>query len=228
MSGQMYTLGGTVPNEVWFQPINARRKLVFLDPSGEFFRQLSPTERQRLKLPDVTPEHFQFVESAVKHLAAVVLVVDLTNTLDGLAATPWLNQEIDLDYTLGAIRFLRHDRNPELENVSVSSLIAARLPRLPRLDVPVLVLFSKADMLGELTNELPLRFARRRLPRLHASLRTHARRFRFDFVHTMRNESKDVDVPVERPCGVLLSMEWLLTDPFRWMPSLPTRFLEGF
>jgi hypothetical protein len=227
MSGQMYSLGGTAPREVWFQPINTGRKLVFLDPSGEFFDRISPTTRQRLNLPDVTPDHFQFVRSAVGKLAAVVVVFDLTRTLDGMSKTPWLDQEIDLDFMLGAIRLLRHDKSPDIENVNISTLIAARLPRLPRLDVPVLVLFSKADMLGELTNEAPLRFARRRLPRLHASLRTHARRFRFDFVNTMRNESKDVDVQVERPCGVLLSMEWLLTDPFRWMPKLPTRFLEG-
>jgi hypothetical protein len=235
-SGKMYTLGGTVPDEVWFQTINTRRKLVFLDPSGEFFKKISPTERLRIGLPDVTPEHFRFVRSAVAKMAAVILVVDLTNAIDELAASPWLNQEIDLDFTLGALRFFRHDKSPEVENVTLSTLISSRLPRLPRLDVPVLVLFSKADRLGELTNQVPLRFARGRLPRLHSSLRTHARRFRFDFVHTMkapdekdlRPEDVDVEaVQVERPCGVLLSMEWLLADPFRWMPKLPTRFLEG-
>jgi len=237
MSGKMYTLGGTGAGEVWFQIVNTRRKLVFLDPAGEFFDRISPTTRQRLTLPDVTPDHFRFVRSAVARLAAVVLVVDLTRTFDELAASPWANQETDLDFTLGAIRFLRHDKTDEIENINLSTLIAARLPGLPRLDVPVLVLFSKADRLGELTNEAPLRFAQRRLPRLHASLRTHARRYRFDFVHTMRvpdpselrPEEKDVEaVQVPRPCGVLLSMEWLLADPFRWMPSLPTRFLEGF
>ena len=236
-SGKMYSLGGTLPDEVWFQPINARRRLVFLDPSGEFFKRISPTERQRLNLPDVTPDHFRFVRSAVEKLAAVVLVVDLTKTLDELGASPWLNQEIDLDSTLGALRFLRHGKIEEVENVTLSTLIYSDLRRLPRLDVPVLVLFSKADMLGELTNENPLDFARHRLPRLHRSLLTHARRYRFDFVHTMktpepgelRPEHGKVDaIQVERPCGVLLSMEWLLTDAFRWMPSLPTRFLEGF
>jgi len=45
----------------------------------------------------------------------------------------------------------------------------------------------------------------------------------------LRPEHGKVDaIQVERPCGVLLSMEWLLSDAFRWMPSLPTRFLEGF
>jgi hypothetical protein len=239
-SDKMYSLGGTVPDEVWFQPINTRKKLVFLDPSGEFFRQISPTERQRLKIPEVTPEHFRFVRAAVEKLAGIILVVDLTKTLDELGASPWLNQEIDLDFTLGALRFLRHDSVPENENINLSTLIAARLPGLPRLDVPVLVLFSKADMLSELkieTFETPFGFARRRLPRLHASLRTHASRYHFDFVHTMRatdpselgpDESEVKAVQVPRPCGVLLSMEWLLTDPFRWIPSLPTRFLEGF
>jgi len=240
MSAKMYTLGSTGVGEVWFQTINTRRKLVFLDPSGEFFKAISPIERQRIGLPDVTPDHFRFVRAAVAHLAAVVLVIDLTRTFDELAASPWQDQETDLDFTLGAIRFLRHDKTVETENVNLSTLIGARLPRLPRLDVPVLVLFSKADMLDERTVqtfETPLSFVKRRLPRLHSSLRTHAHRYRFDFVHTMRAPKPDelrpedgkVDaVQVPRPCGVLLSMEWLLTDPFRWMPSLPTRFLEGF
>jgi GTP-binding protein EngB required for normal cell division len=225
-SGGAYSLGGTAPDEVWFEILNTRRKLVFLDPSGEFFMKISPTERQRLRLPDITPEYFQFVRVAVQRLAAVVLVVDLTRTLDDMADSPWRNQEIDLDYTLAALRWLRHDKAAAVEQLGVTSLMASRLPTLPRLDVPVLVLFSKADKLGELTNELPSSFARRKLPTLFGSIRTHARRYRFDFVSTMR-EVNGVDRQAPRPCGVLLSMEWLISDPFRWMPSLPTRFLQG-
>jgi hypothetical protein len=225
-SGVPYKLGGTAPGEVWFEILNSPRKLVFLDPSGEFFRKISPTERVRLRLPDITPEYFQFVRAAAARLAGIVLVVDLTNTLDDMAESPWLNQENDLSYTLAALRWLRRDRKAAVEQLGVTALIGSRLRELPRLDVPVLVLFSKADKLGEMTNELPSLFARRRLTTLFGAVRSHARRYRFDFVSTMR-EVNGVDRQAPRPCGVLLPMEWLVSGPFSWMPSLPTRFLEG-
>jgi GTP-binding protein EngB required for normal cell division len=225
-SGVPYLLGGTAPGEVWYQPLNTRRKLAFLDPSGEFFRQISPTERRRLRLPDVAPEYFDFVRGAVKRLAGIVLVIDLNNTLDDMAESPWQNQELDLDFSLSALRWLRHDKGAAVEQLGVTSLMSSRMPKLRRLDVPVLVLFSKADKLGALTNELPSSFARRNLPTLFGSLRTHASRYRFDFVSTMR-EQNGVDRQRREPCGVLLPMEWLVRGAFRWMPSLPTRFLEG-
>jgi GTP-binding protein EngB required for normal cell division len=225
-SGVAYSLGGTAPGEVWFEILNTRRKLVFLDPSGEFFQKISPSERQRLRLPDITPEYFQFVRVAVKRLAGIVLVVDLTRTLDDMAESPWQNQELDLAYTLGALRWLRHDKAAAVEQLGVTSLIASRLLNLPRLDVPVLVLFSKADKLGELTNKLPSSFARNRLTTLYGAVHSHARRYRFDFVSTM-HVVNGVDRQAPRPCGVLLPMEWLVSNPFRWMPSLPTRFLQG-
>ena len=225
-SGVAYSLGGTAPGEVWFEILNTARKLVFLDPSGEFFQKISPSERQRLRLPDITPEYFQFVRVAVQRLAGIVLVVDLTRTLDDMAESPWRNQEIDLDYTLAALRWLRHDKAAAVEQLGVTSLMASRLPSLRRLDVPVLVLFSKADKLGVTTNELPLSFAQHKLPTLFGSIRTHARRYRFDFVSTMQ-EVNGVDRQRREPCGVLLPMEWLVRGAFRWMPSLPTRFLEG-
>ena len=230
-SGVLYTIGGTTSGNVWFEIVNTRRKLVFLDPSGEFFHAISPSERKRLRLPDVTEEQLRFVRDAVKRLAGVVLVVDLTRTIDELADAPWRNQEIDLDYTLATLRWMRHSKDERTNGLGISAQIAASMQSFPRLDVPVLVLFSKGDRLKELTNANPLKFARARLPLLHASLLTHARRFRFDFAHTMLPkkgpDGKEHDYAVERPCGVLLSMEWLLTDPFRWMPSLPTRWLGG-
>jgi GTP-binding protein EngB required for normal cell division len=226
-SGTLHAAGGTTPGHVWFEVANTRRKRVFLDPSGEFFTQLSPTYRQQWALGHVTEEYFDFVRSAVRKLAGVILVVDLTRTIDAFADAPWRNQEIDLDFTLAAIRWMRHDKDARMEGLSVDHNIAARVPHLPRLDVPVLVLFSKADLLpDEFSNDNPLDFVRSRLPNLHASLLTHARRFRFEFVHTMLGPEGSARRET-RPCGVLLSMEWLLSDPFRWLPSLPTRWLGG-
>jgi len=226
-SGSLHVAGGTTPGHVWFEVANTRRKRAFLDPSGEFFRSLSPTYRQQFKLGDITEEYFDFVRSAIGKLAGVILVVDLTSTVDAFSDAPWRNQEIDLDFNLAAIRWMRHDRDARIEGLSVERNIAARVPGLRRLDVPVLVLFSKADLLpDDYSIENPLDFARNRLPHLHASLLTHARRFRFEFAHTMLGDPDNARRET-RPCGVLLSMEWLLSDPFRWVPSLPTRWLGG-
>ena len=225
-TGTLYAAGGTAPDSVWFEVANTRRKRVFLDPSGEFFRTLSPTERQRNPMA-ISETNFDFARSAVKRLAGVVLVFDLTKTIDAFADAPWRNQEIDLDFALSAVRLMRHDKDARIEGLSVDNNIAARLPVLPRLDVPVLVLFSKADLLpDQYSNDIPIDFARTRLPHLYASLATHARRFRFDFAHTMLGEGNQARRETH-PCGVLLSMEWLLSDPFRWLPSLPTRWLTG-
>jgi hypothetical protein len=222
-----HSVGGTNPDEVWFEIINTRRKLVFLDPSGEFYRRVSPAERRRLRLPDVVRDDFTFVDKAVKHLAAIVLVVDLTRTLDEMSDAPWRDQEIALEYMLSAIRWLRYDKSASAASLQVTKAIAKSVLNLPRLNVPVLVLFSKADQLPEHTQRNPMSFAKSRLGYLHGVLLTNARRFRFDFVHTMLHYGVNDDRQAEKPCGVLLPLEWLLTDPFRFIPTLPTRWLGG-
>ncbi|HYI11833.1 MAG TPA: hypothetical protein VEK57_22445 [Thermoanaerobaculia bacterium] len=217
-------LGGTLKGEVWYQV--ASDKHVFLDPSGEFFRDLSLEERQRLRLPDISEEYFDFVRDAVKQLAGIVLVVDLFGGGNRIDRSGWRPQENDFTFVLPALRWLRFDKEARPPEVGVSINIAARVQKLPKLDVPVLVLFSKADRLDTLTNQQPLAFARRSLPTLHGALVTHAKRFRFDFCHTMIRKG-DGDATAERPCGVLLSMEWLLDDRFRWLPRVPATWLGG-
>ncbi|HEX2061437.1 MAG TPA: hypothetical protein VHK90_11910, partial [Thermoanaerobaculia bacterium] len=217
-------LGGTLEGEVWYQVASDRH--VFLDPSGEFFRAISLGERQRLRLPDVTDEHFEFVRDAVRNLAGIVLVMDLYGRGDQLDRSSWRLQETDFTFVLPVLRWLRFEKNPRPPGVGVSINIAARVQKLPRLDVPVLVLFSKADRLDTLTNEQPLAFARRNLPTLHGALVSHAKEFRFDFCHTMVRRG-DGDKAVDRPCGVLLSMEWLLEKRSRWLPRVPTTWLGG-
>lgn len=217
-------LGGTVKNEIWYQVADDRH--VFLDPSGEFFRSLSLEERKRLALPDITDDYFDFVRDAVKSLAGIVLVVDLYGGGQQLDRSGWRAQENDLTFVLPALRWLRFEKEPRPPGVGVSVNIAARVQKMPKLDVPVLVLFSKADRLDTLTNDVPLDFARRNLPLLHGALLTHAKRFRFDFCHTMVRKG-DGDAAVDRPCGVLLSMEWLLERGFRWLPRVPTSWLGG-
>jgi hypothetical protein len=219
-----FALGATNPDEVWYQVIDDKR--AFLDPSGEFFKQLSPNMRQRLGLPDVTEENFAFVRRAVSRLAGIVLVVDLTSAIDPRASAPWRQQEDDLKFVLSALRWLRWDHTARPDAIGLSTNIAQRVSMFPRIDKRVLVLFSKADRLAKYTNQTPLDFARQRLPILHAALMTHAHRFRYDFCNTMiKTESGDQAVD---PCGVLLPMSWLLDDAFSWLPlQLPTKLLGG-
>lgn len=217
------TFGATNPGEIWYQVINARR--AFLDPSGEFFSRLSPDNRQKLSLPDVTEEDFAFVQRAVSKLAGIVLVVDLTSAIDPRSAAPWRRQEDDLKFVLSALRWLRFDRLARPDAIGMSTNIASRISTLPRIDQRVLVLFSKADQLPKYTTQSPLDFARKRLPVLHAALMTHARRFRYDFCNTMiKTDSGDQAVD---PCGVLLPMTWLLDRSFAWLPQLPTSMIGG-
>lgn len=220
-----HSLGGTVEGEVWYQVVDDKH--VFLDPSGEFFKQLSPQERLKNRLPDVTEEKFEFVKSAVGKLAGIVLVVDLTRTLGADDYTAWKRQEDDLNFVLAALRMLRFDKTARPENITMTVNIAQRVSKLHRLDKPVLVLFSKADQLTHFTNSSPLEFAKANLPLLHSALQTHARHFRYDFCHTMIKTAHG-DRAADHPCGVLLSMEWLLNNPFHRLPfQLPTRWLGG-
>jgi hypothetical protein len=222
-SKSLFTLGATNPGEIWYQ--GAGKNHVFLDPSGEFFRRLSPTYRRELGISgDIPEEYFDFVRSAVAKLGGLVLVLDLTHEDDDLSA--WRSQEMELGFILAALRWLRFDKSSRPQALGLTDTIASRVARLPRLDVPVLVLFSKGDRLDRYTIQVPLQFARTHLPNLHGSLLTHARRFHYDFCHTMERVGAG-DRAVERPCGVLLSMEWLLDRRFRWVPRLPSAWLGG-
>jgi hypothetical protein len=219
------SLGSTISGEVWFQPID--KKHVFLDPSGEFFQLLSRRYRQELGLRDIGETDFRFVQRAAKKLAGVILVVDLTSVVDPRQQYPWRGQETDLSFVLSALRWLRWDETARPDALSVTTNIADRVAKLPRIDKRVLVLFSKADQLTKYTNQSPLEFARHRLPTLHAALMTHAHRFRYDYCHTMLKGDAGRDEAVD-PCGVLLPINWVLHDPFHWLPlQLPTSVIGG-
>jgi len=220
-----YVLGATAPDEVWYQIIDNRR--MFLDPSGEFFRRLSPEYRQRFNLPDITENDFQFVQRAVRALAGIVLVFDLTRTVDAADPAAWRQQENDFNFILPALRWLQWDKEARPPQIGLSVNIAQRVKSLPLIDKPVLILFSKGDQLTKYTNQSPLQFAKRRLPVLHGAVMTHARRFRYDFCHTMTKVGGH-DRAVDHPCGVLLPVEWMLNERFRWLPlQLPSRYLGG-
>ncbi len=219
MSRSYDRLGGTAPGEVWYQVAGRRR--VFVDPAGEFFTRISPLFRSRLQLPELTEADFDFIRNSVRQLAGIILTVDLTQRRDGAAETSWRDQEFDLQFLLAALRWLRFDGARRSPEISIDAAIAHRVVWLPKIDVPVLVAFTKADLLGPYTDFNPLEFAQQRLPLLHGALLTHARRYRYDFCHTMIRTA-DGDRPAESPCGVLLPFEWLLDPPLGWVPRMPT------
>ncbi|MEK6372604.1 MAG: GTPase domain-containing protein [Acidobacteriota bacterium] len=221
----LLTVGGTEHGTVWYEIPNTDRDLVFLDPSGEFFRRLSPDEQARLGV-DITEAHFDFVRDAMKFTSGILLVVDVSepdNT--DIPEAPWRYQERMLSFTLAALRWLRFDKKAVLPALGVVDNIAARVRKVRRLDVPVLVLLSKVDRVPNYTNESPLDFSRKWLPQLHASLLTHTRIFHIDYCHTMIGP-RDAARAEERPCGVLLSLEWLMAPPLRLLPRIPSRWLE--
>jgi hypothetical protein len=224
-AGTLGPLGGTPPGEVWFQPIDGAKKRVFVDPAGEFFTTLSPQRRRHFQLPEPTSRDLDFIRHAVRCLAGIVLVIDLTRMEEADARKQWTRQEYDMQFLLQALRWLRFGEQDRQEELGLALQISASAGSLPRLDVPVLVMFTKADLLVSYTNEVPREFARRELPLLHGAVRTNARRYRYDFCHTMVRGG-DGDRPVALPCGVLLSLEWLLDPPLGWMPRLPARFWE--
>jgi hypothetical protein len=224
LSTSTHTVGGTNPDEVWFQP--AGRRHVFLDPSGEFYNALSPQNRLRLALSDISDEDLNFLRPAIGRLAGLVLVFDLTKVASDADHSLWQQQEDEFNFFLAAIRWLRFRRRRDRIDDGMTNAIAAQFAKKPKLDIPILVLFSKADVVdADYTYQHPLAFARGYLPTLHGALTTHARWFRFDFCHTMERTGSG-DRAVDRPVGVLLAMEWLL-ESRRWFPRLPTTILGG-
>jgi hypothetical protein len=224
-STSSHTVGGTNPDEVWFQP--AGRRHVFLDPSGEFYNTVSPQHRQVLALSDIADDDFNFLRPAIGRLAGLVLVFDLTKVASDADHSLWQQQEDEFNFFLAAIRWLRFRKRRDRIDDGMTNAIAAQFAKKPKLDVPVLVLFSKADVVdADYTYQHPLAFARGYLPALHGALTTHARWFRFDFCHTMERTGSG-DRAVDRPVGVLLAMEWLLQSRPRWLPRLPTTILGG-
>jgi hypothetical protein len=50
----------------------------------------------------------------------------------------------------------------------------------------------------------------------------HAKYFRYDFLHSIVTDERGIKKDDEPPCGVELSLKWLLNHRGRW-PRLPTQ-----
>lgn len=189
-----------------------------------------------------------FLRLSSSRLGGVVLLLHLGRlwSEDKKSEADGLQVEI-LTWILMLLRWLRaggRDHDPE-GAISFPHHVDAEVRRLrKRLRVPVLVLFSMADELlgvpvpapaaatygpaGTRTlfppGEDPLLLAHHRLPGLVDALRTHARHFRFDFVHSLVTDPDTGAVVDGQPWGVSSSLAWLLDDGWRRrLPSIPTR-----
>lgn len=219
----------------------AQGKRIFVDASGEHYRILYPGLRES----EITVDNLHFIETVASLLGGLVLLVDL-DALWG-SADPFsegARQEDIALWILDWIRYLRASdavRDRHLDSLTLRKRVEAIEPALPTLDIPILVLFSRADTLK--SREIPSRrgrasagrrlvpmrdspffLAHHALPKLHTGLLRRARHFRYDFVHSLAmvpGGALDLEA-----CGVNRSLRWLF-DPRRNARTLPTRFWIG-
>ena len=220
---------------------SGRRKIIFLDAAGERFTLLYP----RLHGREITESHIKFLRLISRRLKGFVFLLDL-ESLWGAAGTGSHTDAAQiniLSWLLELLRWLLYDGKHEPGPISLETRIDASVRRMrKRLRFPVLVLFSKADLLPGLPvpnrvfqgdpeihrtlyppGENPLLLAYHLLPELFESLRTHANYFHFDFSHSLVTHRDTSEVIDAQPCGVDSSLRWLLDSSWRW-PRIPTRY----
>jgi len=217
-----------------------RRKVVFVDASGEDFAALYPALQ---RVGAVGPEQVAFLQLVARNLAGLVLLLDLDKLWRSREENPSdPHQQEILAWILELVRWLRLGTPYAPGAIPFQEHVDRQVRTLDRrLDVPVQVLFSRADELGGLTlserpgeawmhqggaggperrlyplGESPLLLAWHRLPVLWEALVTHVRWFRVDFAHSLTLDAAGA-VADETPNGVLYSLGWVLQRHWRWL-----------
>jgi hypothetical protein len=218
-----------------------RRKVVFLDASGEHFASLYP-ELQRTG--QIRPEQIGFLELVSKSLAGVVLLADLRRLWGGAADDQQgARQEEVLAWVLQLLRWLEHGGAHDVDSaIGFQEQVNRELRTMRRrLRVPVQVLLSKADELRGLPvpappgegwlagaagrgerrlfplGERPLLLAYHHLPVLWPALATHVKHFRVDFAHSLITDPDSGAVTEDTANGLVYSLGWLLQPSWRWL-----------
>lgn len=228
-----------------------RRKVVFLDASGEHFASLYP-ELQRTG--QIRPEQIGFLDLVSKSLAGVVLLADLRRLWGGAADDQQgARQEEVLAWVLQLLRWLEHGGRHDADSaIGFQEQVNRELRTMRRrLRVPVQVLLSKADELRGLAvpappgegwlagatgraerrlfplGERPLLLAYHHLPVLWPALATHVKHFRIDFAHSLITDPDSGAVTEDTANGLVYSLGWLLQPSWRWLrhPRLAPLFL---
>jgi len=213
------------------------RKVGFVDTSGESFAQLYPDD-QVGQIKEVRKEDVGFLRLVSQNLGGLILLVDL-GRLWAPQSGDWADakQQKILVWILMLLRWLRLGDGEVPEGVAIRDHVDKVVRRLKKkLDVPVLVLFSKADALAGTTlpepprsswlgskgpqrtvlpsGEQPLLLAHHYLRDLSSALAEHAENYRFDFAHSLVTDPDSGAVKDHEACGVDLSLQWLLDS--RW------------
>ena len=222
-------------------------KVLFLDASGEDFKFMYPS----LKTGRLTEKDIALLTMISRNLRGVMLVIDLARlwyqNVNSDAADP--HQVRIAAWILELLRWLQWDgRYDSKSAVEFQDQVDASVQRMRRkLNVPVQVLYSKADELSgkliplppqaqfreafqketrkrtlEPVGEEPLHLTMHRLPDLYLALTTHAKYFRVDFAHSFYVDRQSTQT-FAVPCGVFYSVGWLLGTRSR-LPLLSTRF----
>ncbi len=208
---------------------------IFIDAAGENFSGLYPGDGKSL-----TQKDLKLPELVLPRLRGLILVIELEAywTDDQYSKK---NQIRIVTWILMLFRWLLNDGfyDPKSE-LSLEEYINHFVNNMKglktRLNIPVQVLFSKADKLYDLTipgsqhplfprEDSPFFLAYHYLPGLHQALLEHTHYFRYDFVHSIVTDTDTQEVEAaakkgeeDKPCGVELSFQWLLNHPGKGSP----------
>ncbi len=217
---------GVAPSSLRLRALG--KEVVVLEVPADLFLAPSPGEEEGgTELLEV------FVRLSRK-VRGIALAVDLEKQWSSAGGVDSREGREQIEILREILAALRCWRSGEAPSVVVPHGQIARETQKPkeRLDVPVLVLFTKADELHRLAvpdygrpilpeGEHPLLFAMHCLPDLYRELLEHVERFHIDFTHSVVLDSTTGVVTHQPPCGVKLSFQWLFTAARGW--SIPTR-----
>jgi hypothetical protein len=242
----------TAPGSLRCYPASAkRRKVVFVDASGEHFRNLYPYRGDK---PLVSAAELEFLRLLTSNLRGVTLLIDLRRLWQTDSEKSDGARQVEIaNWIVMLLRWLRYDGRYDPDSpIAFQDDVNRKLKvERRRLKIPVQVLFSQADQLVSLeipaapegsfrpagaaalrsrllvpAMEDPLLLAYHSLPVLFGSLLTHCSNFRFDFIHSMWLDPASGAVAQRSPCGVRDSLGWLVDPDWSW-PAVPTRFWIG-
>ncbi|MEM7246274.1 MAG: hypothetical protein AAF533_13075 [Acidobacteriota bacterium] len=223
----------------WYRVEVGDRKQLIVDVAGELFRRTRPTGDEE---HEVTQDQIEFLRQVAKDVRGIVLMLDLKGLWDqrsGHFGDVNREQAKTLAWIVKLIKYLREDDSEPPPVLGLHDHIDIQANSIKKkLDVPVLVLFSRSDEMteeqpptenepsrfrGELPDELrtrkrrcirpgadsPLLVGIHCAPRLHGTLLRHVRYFRYDFSQSLAVDPATSKHVPDSSCGVLLNMEWL-------------------